>query len=65
MMTIITIRMKIMMMTMRIIIIIIIIIIIPETKKYWVDVQWGIVSLHRERDPLKFWSAILLEMVSR
>ena len=64
MMTIITIRMKIMMMTMRIIIIIIIII-IPETKKYWVDVQWGIVSLHRERDPLKFWSAILLEMVSR
>ena len=61
MMTIITIRMKIMMMAM----IIIIIIIIPETKKYWVDVQWGIVSLHRERDPLKFWSAILLEMVSR
>ena len=60
MMTIITIRMKIMMMAM-----IIIIIIIPETKKYWVDVQWGIVSLHRERDPLKFWSAILLEMVSR
>ena len=63
MMTIITIRMKIMMMTM--IIIIIIIIIVPETKKYWVDVQWGIVLLHRERNSLKFWSAILLEMVSR
>ena len=65
MMTIITIRMKIMMMTMIIIIIIIIIIIVPETKKYWVDVQWGIVLLHRERNSLKFWSAILLEMVSR
>ena len=45
-----------------IIIIIIIIIIIstprpgntnyPETRKYWVDVEWGIVSSHGERDPL-------------
>ena len=24
----------------------------PETKKYWVDVQRGIVSSHGERDPL-------------
>ena len=24
----------------------------PETWKYWVDVQWGIVSSHGERDPL-------------
>ena len=24
----------------------------PETRKYWVDVQWGIVSSHGERDPL-------------
>ena len=23
-----------------------------ETRKYWVDVQWGIVSSHGERDPL-------------
>ena len=35
-----------------IIIIMIIIIVIPETRKYWVDVQWGIVSSHGERDPL-------------
>ena len=39
-----------------IIIIIIIIIIIltafPKTRKYWVDVQRGIVSSHGERDPL-------------
>ena len=37
------------------IIIIIIIIIInfyPETRKYWVDVQRGIVLSHGERDPL-------------
>ena len=40
-----------------IIVIIIIIIIELETRKYWVDVQRGIVSSHRERDPL--------EMVSR
>ena len=32
--------------------IIIIIIIIPKTRKYWVDVQRGIVSFHWERDPL-------------
>ena len=25
---------------------------IPETRKYWADVQWGIVSSHGERDPL-------------
>ena len=42
---------------MIIMIIIIIIIIItnnplPETRKYWVDVQRGIVSSHWERDPL-------------
>ena len=24
----------------------------PETRKYWVDVQRGIVSTHGERDPL-------------
>ena len=24
----------------------------PETRKYWVDVQRGIVSSHEERDPL-------------
>ena len=24
----------------------------PETRKYWVDVQWEIVSSHGERDPL-------------
>ena len=34
-----------------VIIIIIIIIIIPETRKYWVDVQRGIVSSHGERNP--------------
>ena len=48
----------IMMIIMMMIIIIIIIIIIikitsiPETRNYWVDVQWGIVSSHGERDPL-------------
>ena len=47
------------------IIVIIIIIIFPETRKYWVDVQRGIVSYHGERDPLQLWLAILLEMVSR
>ena len=31
---------------------IIIIIMIPKTRKYWVDVQQGIVSSHGERDPL-------------
>ena len=25
---------------------------LPKTRKYWVDVQWGIVSSHGERDPL-------------
>ena len=25
---------------------------IPETRKYWVDFQRGIVSSHGERDPL-------------
>ena len=24
----------------------------PETRKYWVDIQRGIVSSHGERDPL-------------
>ena len=24
---------------------------VPETKKYWVDIQRGIVSSHGERDP--------------
>ena len=24
----------------------------PETRKYWVDLQRGIVSFHGERDPL-------------
>ena len=39
----------------KIVIIIIIIIILtafPKTRKYWVDVQLGIVSSHGERDPL-------------
>ena len=48
-----------------IVIIIIIIIIFPETRKYWVDVQRGIVSYHGKRVPLQLWLAILLEMVSR
>ena len=41
-------------MTIIIIVIIIIIIIIValETRKYWVDVQRGIISSHGERDPL-------------
>ena len=26
--------------------------VIPETRKYWVDVQQGIVSSRGERDPL-------------
>ena len=25
---------------------------LPETRKCWVDVQWGTVSSHGERDPL-------------
>ena len=25
---------------------------VPETRKYWVDVQWGIVSSRGEWDPL-------------
>ena len=50
---------------MIIVIIIIIIIIFPETRKYWVDVQRGIVSYHGKRVPLQLWLAILLEMVSR
>ena len=33
-------------------IIVIILIIELETRKYWVDVQRGIVSSHGERDPL-------------
>ena len=37
---------------MIIIIIIIIIKITPKTRKYWVDVQRGLVSSHGERDPL-------------
>ena len=36
-----------------------------KVRKYWVDVQQGIVSSHGERDPLLPWFAILLEMVSR
>ena len=24
----------------------------PENRKYWLDVQWGIVSSHGERYPL-------------
>ena len=44
--------MMIMIIIIMIIIIMIIIIVIPETRKYWVDVQWGIVSSHGERDPL-------------
>ena len=38
--------------TMIIIVIIIMIIVLPETRKYWVDVQRGIVLSHVERDPL-------------
>ena len=36
-----------------------------ETRKYWVDVHWAIVSSNGERDPLSPWLAILPEMVSR
>ena len=35
-----------------VIIIVIIIIIELKTRKYWVDVQQGIVSSHQEREPL-------------
>ena len=35
-----------------VILIVIIIIIELKTRKYWVDVQQGIVSSHQERDPL-------------
>ena len=42
----------IILLTTTTIIIIIIIIMIPKTRKYWVDVQQGIVSSHGERDPL-------------
>ena len=28
------------------------VVIVPETRKYWVDVQRGTVSSHGERDPL-------------
>ena len=49
-------KMIIIIITKIVIIIIIIIIIIltafPKTRKYWVDVQRGIVSSHGERDPL-------------
>ena len=45
--------------------IIIKIIIIPKTRKYWVDVQQGIVSSHWERDPLWPWLAILQEIESQ
>ena len=34
------------------IVIILMIILISETRKYWVDVQRGIVSSHGEKDPL-------------
>ena len=37
---------------------------LPETRKYWVDVHWGIVSSHGEKVPLSPWLAILLEMMS-
>ena len=40
------------MMMVMIILIIIIIIIFPKNRKYWVDVQRGIVSSHEEMDPL-------------
>ena len=39
-------------MIITMIIIIIIINFYPETRKYWVDVQQGIVLSHGERDPL-------------
>ena len=42
----------IMIIIMIITIIIIIINFYPETRKYWVDVQRGIVLSHGERDPL-------------
>ena len=38
--------------TIILIILIIMIIILSETRKYGVDVQWGVVSSHRKRDPL-------------
>ena len=43
---------KVIMIIMIIIIIIITNNPLPETRKYWVDVQRGIVSSHWERDPL-------------
>ena len=44
--------MMMVMIILIIIIIIIIIIILPKNRKYWVDVQRGIVSSHEEMDPL-------------
>ena len=49
---IITVIIMIIIMIITIIIIIIIINFYPETRKYWVDVQRGIVLSHGERDPL-------------
>ena len=34
--------------------------IIPETRKYWVDVQRGIVLYYGVKDPLYPWLAVLL-----
>ena len=39
-------------MTIAIIMIIVIIIIIPKTRKYWLDVQRGIVPSHGEKNLL-------------
>ena len=49
---IITVIIMIIIMIITIIIIIIIINFYPETRKYWVDVQRGIVLSHGERNPL-------------
>ena len=34
------------------VVVVVVVLVNPETRKYWVDVQRGIVSSHEERDPL-------------
>ena len=35
-----------------VVVVVVVVLVNPETRKYWVDVQRGIVSSHEERDPL-------------
>ena len=37
---------------LKIMVVVVVVLVNPETRKYWVDVQRGIVSSHEERDPL-------------